>query len=75
MSKRTKEWWARLSSHERSELFMLERSGNYRRHGGGYLADNCGYCDYCGEPMVGSGLCGDCARRIDYLINKANGQN
>lgn len=66
--KRNKEWWSRLTSEERSELYWLERAKGGSN--GGYLPDGYGGCGECGTPCTGD-LCGDCLRRKIYLKNKA----
>ena len=72
--RRTKEWWARLTKEERSQLWWLE---NGERHhggygGGGYLADDCGECPTCSLPHLGCGLCPFCLDRLIALIAKAD---
>lgn len=72
--KRTKEWWARLTKAERSELVYLERTES--RGGGGrssYLPDDCSECPNCSTPHVGYGLCPSCSKRLHALLWKANG--
>jgi len=73
--KRTKEWWARLTARERSELVMLERddsqSGGWGRSP--YLPDDCSECGHCSTPHSGYGLCPLCSRRLNNLIRKASG--
>ena len=68
--KRTKEWWARLEKHERSELVYLEQA-----HSGPtpYYPDDCVQCGGCGCPSMG-GLCPLCGNRLDELIAIANGR-
>jgi len=41
--RRTKEWWARLTADERSELVYIERNASQASVGwDGYLPDDCG---------------------------------
>jgi len=70
--RRTKEWWARLTKEERSELWWLEYGD---RHSGrsAYYPDDCGECGSCGAPSLGYGLCNFCFDRLDKLLNKAEG--
>jgi len=68
--KRTKEWWARFSEEERSELVMLERTNRHGRRSA-YIPDDCFVCGYCGTPSLSSSLCPLCSRRLDDLIQKA----
>jgi len=68
--KRNKEWWSRLTSDERSELYWLERAKS--GFNGGYLPDGYGSCGYCSTPCTGD-LCIDCLERHIYLVGKANG--
>ena len=72
MARRTREWWARLTKEERSELVWLERATGNCYGGGGYLPDDCSECGACGSPMLGSGLCPHCGNRLDALLKKAN---
>jgi hypothetical protein len=67
---RNKQWWSRLTSEERSELYWLERA--YGGANGGYLPEGYGSCGNCGTPCTGD-LCRDCIERKIYLIDKANG--
>jgi len=71
--RRTKEWWARLTKSERSELVMLERL-EARGGGGGssYLPDDCSECSNCSTPHLGYGLCPRCFNRLENLIAKAD---
>lgn len=70
--KRTKEWWGRLTSDERSELVNLERADNasYRDS---RIPDDCTECGYCSTPHTGSGLCPLCNKRLCELYRKAEG--
>jgi hypothetical protein len=63
--KRTKEWWARLSKQERSELVYLERAKSHR---------SSNECPNCGTPYFGYGLCLICHTRLFNLIQKASGR-
>ena len=68
--RRTKEWWARLSTEERSRLVYLEK---YTTQASGrccYLPDDCGECHTCSTPTLGGGLCDVCSRELDKLIQK-----
>ena len=35
--------------------------------GGGYLSDDCSECDFCGQPMLGSGACRACFNEIKII--------
>ncbi len=70
MTRRTHEWWARLTSAERSELVLLELSDS-RSMRSGYYPDDCVGCGMCGTPHLGSGLCPMCRNRLSELLNKA----
>jgi len=70
--KRTKEWWARLTKQERSELVMLERAQGWSERSA-YIPDDCSECGYCSTPSLSSGLCPLCYDRLEYLIRKASG--
>lgn len=35
-----------------------------------YLPDDCSECQYCGEPMLGSGMCGSCSREFPYIFKR-----
>jgi hypothetical protein len=74
MTRRDKEWYARLTKRERSELYWLERAKN-RRLGGasGMLPDGYRECSSCGQPGRG-GLCNLCWDRLGALIAKGNGE-
>lgn len=74
MTRRTKEWWARLSKPERIELVVLEKAAGRGGVGCPYLPDDCSDCACCGNPVLGSGLCSSCMTGLDYLIEKANGE-
>ncbi|MHA2066478.1 MAG: hypothetical protein ACXABY_19070 [Candidatus Thorarchaeota archaeon] len=68
--KRTKQWWARLSSLERSELHALERAHGYSVDS---YPDDMSGCGACGTPTpIGFDLCPFCMRRRDELIGKAD---
>jgi len=73
--KRTKEWWARLTKTERSELVTLQtadsRNGGYHSL---YIPDDCTECPHCGMPHLGAGLCPVCSGRLENLIAKADGR-
>jgi len=72
--RRTREFWARLTREERSELWWLERGSG---HGGGhsaYLPDDCTECPSCSSPTVGWGLCQGCGGRLDTLISTGEGK-
>ena len=71
--KRTKEWWARLTKEERSELYWLEY-GNRHSHYSSYYPDDCVECGSCGCPSLGTGLCNQCSSRLNELLKKANGE-
>ena len=68
--KRTKEWWARLTAEERSELMRLEKSMHWRqeRLEGGYS-----WCTGCGDLISGSGLCVNCYSDLVELKAKGDG--
>lgn len=70
--KRTKQWWARLTQQERSELVFLERSTSYHS---AYILDDCSECGNCGTSCLGLGygLCPLCNQRLQRLLIKANG--
>ena len=68
--KRNREWWSRLTSEERSELYWLERAKGGSN--GGYLPEGYGGCGYCGTPCTGD-LCSNCLKRKIYLKHKAEG--
>lgn len=70
--RRTKEWWARLTKWERSELYWLER-GDKHSYGSAYLPEDCTECGYCSTPSLGSGLCPRCLDRLIALLDKADG--
>ena len=70
--RRTKEWWARLTKEERSEIVYIERQQYKSYRGGGYLPDDCGECSVCGEVMFGTGLCTYCGHRYEELLSKAD---
>ena len=70
--KRTREWWARLTERERSELVMLERADKYSSRSA-YIPEDCSECGYCSTPSLSSGLCPRCSNRFEYLIRKASG--
>lgn len=70
--KRTKEWWHRLSKWERSRLVELERASSGPYGAGGWLPDDCTECDGCGQPQIGSGLCVNCLKEWQALIDKAD---
>lgn len=71
--RRTKEWWARLTKPERSELWWLEYGDKHSGSGGGWYPDDCGECGNCGCPSLGGGLCQICLNRLIGLLNKADG--
>ncbi len=72
--RRTKEWWARLTPEERSELVYIERNASQASVGwDGYLPDDCGECNVCGSPTMGT-TCMRCLDRWSELIDKANGK-
>ena len=68
--RRTREWWARLTKEERSELVYLEGSDRYS-HRSAYIPDDCYECGSCSTPSLGS-LCPMCLNRLIFLIDKAN---
>lgn len=70
--RRTREWWARLTKRERSELVMLERTNRHGRRSA-YIPDDCFVCGYCGAPSLSSDLCPLCSNGLDLLIRKASG--
>ena len=71
--RRTKEWWAQLSTEERSRLVYLERSENLSgSRGTGGLPDDCSECGSCGWPHLGTGLCDKCLQEMIDLIEKAD---
>jgi len=70
--KRTKDWWARLTKEERSELWWLEY-GDKHSSRSSYYPDDCVECGSCGCPSLGYGLCNSCSAKLDELLNKANG--
>ena len=69
--RRTREWWSRLDSQERSELHWLERG---RSSLNPYIPDDCSECGNCGIPHLGYGLCPLCLDRKIKLIRKGNGE-
>ena len=73
--RRTKEWWHRLSKPERAQLVYLEGSSSWSYcTGGGSQPDDCPECDGCGQPQLGSGLCSNCSKELQNLIDKADGK-
>lgn len=72
--KRTKVWWSKLTTEERSFIMYYDKaSKNYGSYGsGGYLPDDCSECPVCGQAMLGSGTCRYCNQNYDEIINKAN---
>lgn len=70
--KRTKEWWARLTKRERSDLVFLEGSQKYSGTAWN-IPDDCRMCGACGTPHGGSGLCPQCYKKLIDLIKKADG--
>jgi len=69
--KRNEQWWSRLTSKERSELYCLERAVGGSN--GGYLPEGYGGCGNCGTPCTGD-LCLSCLERKIYLTDKAEGK-
>jgi len=69
--RRNKEWWSRLTSEERSELYWLERATGSSNNG--YLPEGYGECGVCGTPCL-SDLCSNCLTRLIFLIDKAKGK-
>lgn len=70
----TQENFARLTPEERRELMVLQMSPSYGDRSS-YLPDDCSGCGACGEPMLGSGWCPHCSRRITELIEKMEGRS
>jgi hypothetical protein len=72
--RRTKEWWARLTEGDRSELCRLERAQNMSSSSSDLLPDDMRYCsnDYCSLPHLGSSLCPVCFTRLRTLLSKAD---
>lgn len=70
---RTKEWWARLTKYERSELVWLERANTQLGRRSIYLPDDCQECPSCSRLSSG-GLCKQCDTRLLTLIHKASGE-
>lgn len=75
--KRTKEWWARLTPKERSELWWLERAQTAPSFSSDLIPDDCSYCanDNCSLPHPGRGLCLVCRKRLITLCEKADGRD
>ena len=38
--------------------------------GGGCLPDDCSECDFCGQPMLGSGACSFCHKEVKRIYPK-----
>lgn len=70
--RRTKAWWAKLTSEERAYVCYFERHRNEIIHNDGYLPDDCSECPICGSPELGGGVCTWCQNTYDRLIEKAN---
>lgn len=62
--RRTKEWWARLTKEERSQLYSLETARTW---------PHAPQCRLCGGRCLVGALCGTCYLRIAALITKGNG--
>jgi len=62
--------WGNLTNAERAEYMRLQMSpsGYYDRSG--YLPDDVGECEACGNPMLGSGMCKSCYARYKELRDK-----
>ena len=73
MTRRTKEWWANLTSQERSRLYWLERDARYSSRSS-RIPDDCSECGHCSTPHLGTGLCPMCDRELDLIIRKAEGR-
>ena len=71
--RRTKEWWAKLTKEERSQLVFLEKANNKMGGSSAYLPDDCRECPSCSAPSLSSGLCPVCASALDFLLSKAGG--
>jgi len=69
--KRTKEWWARLTSDERSHLVFIEKHHNELACGSAYLPEGVRECPACGQ-LSHYGLCDYCSGKQEEYINKAN---
>jgi len=70
--KRTKEWWARLTKHERAELVRLERDAKHIGGGSIYLPEDTRECWSCGNLTTWGGLCEYCGNRLSALLRKAD---
>jgi len=72
MARRTKEWWAKLQPWERSWLVNMERISAQGHHlgGGGYLPDDCGECDGCGDTTYMGSLCPNCKAIYERILEK-----
>ena len=64
--------WNNLTKDERAEYMRLQMTpyGNVRS---GYLPDDCGDCNVCGQPVFGYGWCRDCTYRYNELRDKLEG--
>lgn len=75
MSKRTRAWWARLTTEEQYDLWHLERHANPTQYHYGwpwniYLRE--GRCKHCGAVSDAVPLCERCNGRRLRLIAKAD---
>ena len=69
----SKQWWRGLTKPERRELATIMMAKHcHSLGGGGYLPEDCGECNACGEPMLGTGLCDHCYAIYRRLSDKAD---
>ncbi len=71
--KYTKEGWGRLNPSERTWLVFYNKHCNEYNCAGGYLPDDSSECVICGDPMLGSGVCGNCLNIAINLSEKMKG--
>ena len=69
--KRSKAWWAALTTDERAVLVGLERA-EYHSGSGWNLPTGYSDCGWCSTPTSGGGLCLNCIRLYQSLVSKAN---
>ena len=71
--KRTEQWWATLTSAERSELHWLEKyNSKWSIRNSIFQPGERRKCEVCCEPCLKADLCSTCSQRLDFLTNKAD---
>ena len=66
--------WGNLNKEERRRYMQIQTSGSGHYDRSGYLPDDCGECGCCGQPMLGTGLCGSCYHEWRRLRDKLEEQ-